>query len=209
MCLISNFGSPRLKFGLPKSTALAPTLNGLFPSILKLAKVIPIFKSGEKQSVNNYRSISLLSPFSKVIEKIIKVRLLSFIARNNILFQRESGFRKKFTTMFPIIDSVCECFDNINDKKYSCAITLDIRKAFGSVNHAILLNKLEQYGTRGVCHKLFCSCLKNRKQYVCSDLVTTMCDDLYDSVQMLANSVTVKRKVMLTTLQCTIIKWQH
>ena len=69
--------------------------------------------------------------------------------------------------MFPIIDFVSDCFDNINDKKYSCAIALDIRKAFDSVNHAILLNKLEHYGIRGVCHKLFSSYLENRKQYVC------------------------------------------
>ena len=141
--------------------------NGLFPIILKIAKVIPIFKAGEKQTVNNYRPISLLCPFSKVIEKIIKVRLLSFIAGNDILFQRQSGFRKKFTTMFPIIDSVSDCFDNVNDKKYSCTIALDIRKAFDSVSHAILLNKLEHYGMRGVCHKLFSSYLENRKQYVC------------------------------------------
>ena len=120
--------------------------NDLFPSILKIAKVIPIFESGEKQTVSNYRPISLLSPFFKVIEKIIKVRLLSFIARNDILFQRPSGFRKKFATVFPLIDSVSNFFDNINDKKYSCAIALDIRKAFDSVNHAILLHKFEHYG---------------------------------------------------------------
>ena len=94
--------------------------NGLFPSILKIAKVIPIFKSGEKQTVNIYRAISLLSPFSKVIEKIIKVRLLSFIARNDILFQRQSGFRKKFTSMFLIIDSVSDCFDNCYSKLFIC-----------------------------------------------------------------------------------------
>ena len=98
--------------------------NGLFPSILKIAKVISIFKSGEKQTVNNYRPISLLSPFSKVIEKIIKCRLLCFIARNDILFQRQSGFRKKFTTMFPIIDSVSDCFDNINDKNILAPLLL-------------------------------------------------------------------------------------
>ena len=69
--------------------------------------------------------------------------------------------------MFSIIYSVSDCFDNINDKKYSCAIALDIRKAFDSVNHAILLNKLEHYGVRGVCHKLFSSYLENRKQYAC------------------------------------------
>ena len=89
------------------------------------------------------------------------------IARNDILFQRQSDFRKKFTTMFPITDSVSDCFDNINDKKYSCAFALDIKKAFDSVNNAILLNKLEYYyGILGVCHKLFSSYLENRKQYV-------------------------------------------
>ena len=148
--------------------------HGLFPSILKIAKVIPVFKSGEKQTVNNYRPISLLSPFSKVIEKIIKVRLLGFIARNAILFQRQSGFRKKFTTMFPIIDSVSDCFDNINDKKYSYAIALDIIKAFDLVNYAILLKKLEQYGIRGVCHKLFSSYLENSKQYACVNVKSSL-----------------------------------
>ena len=69
--------------------------------------------------------------------------------------------------MFPITDSVSDCCDNINDKKYSCAIALDIRKAFDSVNHAIVLNKLEHYGLRGVCHKLFSNYLENRKLYVC------------------------------------------
>ena len=155
--------------------------NGLFPSILKIAKVIPIFKSREKQTVNNYRPISLLSPFSKVIEKIIKVRLLSFIARNDILLQRQSGFRKKFTTMFPIIDSISDCFDNIN-KKYSCAITLDIKKAFDSVNHTILLNKLEHFGIRGVSHKLFSSYLENRKQYVCVNNVKSFLQRIKSSV---------------------------
>ena len=77
-------------------------------------------KSGQKDNVNNYRPVSLFSPFSKVIEKLIKTRLISCITRNNILYQQQSEFRKKITTMFSIIDMVSNCFDNINNKKYSC-----------------------------------------------------------------------------------------
>ena len=141
--------------------------QGIFPDELKIAKVIPIYKTGSNQSVENYRPISLLSPFSKVIENLIKSRLISFLNKNQILYERQSGFREKHTTIFPLIDVVTQSFDNINDKLYTCAIALDIKKAFDSVNHSILLNKLSHYGIRGVCHQLFESYLINRKQYVC------------------------------------------
>ena len=141
--------------------------QGIFPDELKIAKVIPIYKTGSNQSVENYRPISLLSLFSKVIEKLIKSRLISFLNKNQNLYERQSGFREKHTTIFPLIDVVTQSFDNINDKLYTCAIALDVKKAFDSVNHSILLNKLSHYGIRGVCHKLFESYLLNRKQYVC------------------------------------------
>ena len=96
--------------------------------------------------------ISLLSPLSKIVEKIIKKKLLSFLNKNNILYERQSGFCKKHTTMFSLIDVVTECFENINNRLYTCAIALDIKKAFDSVNHTILLKKLSHYGIRGVCY---------------------------------------------------------
>ena len=68
--------------------------------------------------------------------------------------------------MFPLIDVVTQCFENINNRLYTCAIALDIKKAFDSVNHTILLKKLSHYGIRGVCYKLFESYLTNRQQYV-------------------------------------------
>ena len=140
--------------------------KGIFPNALKIAKVIPIHKSGSKQAVENYRPISLLSPFLKIVEKIIKTRLVSFLNKNETLYERQSGFHKKHTTMFPLIDVVTQCFENINNRLYTCAIALDIKKAFDSVNHTILLKKLSHYGIRGVCYKLFESYLTNRQQYV-------------------------------------------
>ena len=88
--------------------------QGVFPNILKIAKIIPIFKSGEKSLIENYRPISLLPVFSKVIEKLIKTRILSFINRHDILYDRQSGFRKKRSIIYPLIDVITECYDNIN-----------------------------------------------------------------------------------------------
>ena len=94
--------------------------------MLKIAKVIPIFKSGEKSLFENYRPISLLPIFSKVIEKLIKTRILSFINRYHILYDRQSGFRKKRSTIYPLIDVITECCNNINSGNLSCVIALDI-----------------------------------------------------------------------------------
>ena len=80
--------------------------RGIIPDELKKAKVIPIYKTGSNQSVKNYRPISLLSPFSKVIEKLIKSRLISFLNKNHILNERQSDFREKHTTMFSLIDEL-------------------------------------------------------------------------------------------------------
>ena len=100
--------------------------QGVFANILKIAKVISIFKSGEKSLIENYRPISLLLVFSKVIEKLIKTRILSFINRHDILYDRQSGFRKKCSTIYPLIDVITECYDNINNGNLSCVIALDI-----------------------------------------------------------------------------------
>ena len=85
---------------------------------------------------------------------------------NNVLYARQSGFRSKHTTMFPLIDVLTACYENINDKKYSSIIALDIKKAFDCVNHEVLLQKLDHYGFRGTSQKLLRSYLSNRRQYV-------------------------------------------
>ena len=97
---------------------------------------------------------------------MIKVRILSFINRHNVLYDCQSGFRKKRNTMYPLIDIITECYDNINNGNLSCITTLDIKKTFDTVKHDILLDKLNYNGIRGPCLKLLTSYLTNRKQYV-------------------------------------------
>jgi hypothetical protein len=144
--------------------------NGEFPDRLKLAKVVPVFKSDDKLSVNNYRPISLLSVFSKVLEKLMYKRLLSFfVIKYNFLSENQFGFRENHTThmaLLKIIDHISRAMD---EKEFSIGIFLDLSKAFDTIDHKILLSKLNIYGVRGVALKWFrsTSYLYNRSQCVC------------------------------------------
>ena len=152
--------------------------NGVFPDSLKIAKVVPIYKSGSKLQVQNYRPIALLSLFSKVIEKLLKVRILSFLNRYNVLYARQSGFRSKHTTMFPLLDVITACYEKINDKKYSSIIALDIKMAFDCVNHEVLLQKLDHYGFSRTSQKLLRSYLSNRRQNSTFSIIRSSWDSI-------------------------------
>jgi hypothetical protein len=140
--------------------------QGYFPNSLKVAKVIPIYKSGPKDNISNYRPISILNSFSKIYEKIIQIRLDSFITKNNLLDNSQYGFRKQHSTEFALINLVDKIANFIEDKKYVICIMIDIKKAFDSLNHKILIGKLLNYGFRGNVIKLLQSYLSNRYQYV-------------------------------------------
>ena len=133
---------------------------------MKLSKVIPIFKSGAKCDLSNYRPISLLSVISKVFEKLISIRVMSFIEKHSILSPTQYGFRPESSTEFAILNIVSSCYENINEKLFTGLIMIDLKKAFDSVTHSILLQKLEHYGFRGNVFNLFSSYLSNRQQYV-------------------------------------------
>ena len=141
-------------------------LRGSFPNRLKIAKVTPLYKSGPTHKTTNYRPISILSSFSKIFEKIIYNRLNNYFSTHNVLAKEQFGFRTKHSTNH-VISDVTNKLQNLRDNNYStCLILLDLSKAFDTVNHKILLNKLEKYGIRGNSLTLIRSYLTNRKQTV-------------------------------------------
>ena len=140
---------------------------GEFPNLLKIVKVIPIHKGGSSQDMNNYRPISLLSIFDKIIEKLMHKRLYKFLEENKILYDKQFGFRKNnSTTIYSLIEITEKIKESIDKGKFGCGIFIDLRKAFDTVNHNILLSKLEHYGIRGVTLEWFKSYLNERFQYV-------------------------------------------
>lgn len=143
--------------------------TGVYPDCLKVAKVIPVFKSGDPQNTDNYRPISTLSVFTKILEKLLITRIVNFLDRNNILYSMQYGFRNGSSTTIAITELVDKVLEETDSKKYVGALFLDLKKAFDTINHNILLRKLECYGIRGVANNIIRSYLVNRTQYVSYD----------------------------------------
>ena len=150
---------------------------GVFPDLPKIVKVIPIHKGGSTQDINNYRPISLLSIFDKIFEKMIHNRLYAFLEINEILIPNQFGFRKKNSTVNALIQITEKIKNSIDQGKFGCGIFIDLRKAFDTVNHDILLTKLNHYGVRDNLFDWFHSYLTDRKQYVSINGSTSqLCD---------------------------------
>jgi len=133
---------------------------------MKTAKVIPVFKKGKTDLMSNYRPISLLSIFDKLLEKIVYTRLFSFLSSNNILYEYQFGFRKFHSTSMALIDVVDNIFEHLDNRDIGVSIRIDLQKAFDTLNHEILLKKLDKYGIRGVMFDWIQDYLSNRQQYV-------------------------------------------
>ena len=140
--------------------------NGIFPEKLKIAKVIPIFKKGDASKNSNYRPISLLSIFSKIFEKLMHQRLYNFLELHEILFQMQFGFRNGHSTDHALISLSERIKCTLDSNRVGCGIFIDLQKAFDTVNHTILLQKLSHYGIRGTSLLWFQSYLTGRQQYV-------------------------------------------
>ena len=150
--------------------------TGICPSSFKTAKVIPVFKKDDPSLLTNYRPISILPSMSKILEKIIYKRLYIFLQVNDILIPNQYGFRKHYSTDFAIIkllNKITECFAN---KEHLIGIFMDLSKAFDTIDHNILMYKLQRYGIRGTSLLWIRDYLSNRKQYVvyqCSESPTS------------------------------------
>ena len=141
-------------------------ITGKFPNLLKIANVCPIFKKNEIEKCENYRPISLLSNIGKVFEKVMYNRIWNFLNESDILFEKQFGFRKNHSTNHALLSIVEEIRKNLDNKLYTCGVFVDLEKAFDTVNHEILIKKLDHYGIRGSYNNWLNSYLTNRKQFV-------------------------------------------
>ena len=127
---------------------------GTFPDILKVGKITPIYKKGDPQLLDNYRPVSVIPIFGKLLEKLIYSRLYSFLTAKNVIYDKQFGFRKNHSTTHAINYSVNRILSEIEAKNHVIGIFVDLSKAFDTIDHQKLLIKLEHYGIRGVCHNL-------------------------------------------------------
>ena len=177
---LDNFNVELLKLSAPiicDSLAYICNLSlytSIFPSDWKLAKVTPIYKEGDKSDVSNYRPISVLCIISKILERAVHDQLYSYLSKQGILHPSQSGFRSNHSTTTTLLDTSDYILKNMNDRKLTGAIFLDLKKAFDTINHSLLINKLKQCGISGSCLKWFISYLSNRSQAV--NISSTMSD---------------------------------
>jgi hypothetical protein len=140
--------------------------TGTVPNHMKMAKVIPVYKNKEINELKNYRPISLLPAFSKILEKVVYKRLYQYFNNNGLFFNSQYGFRPSHSTELAINEFQDIIIKNIKNKLCSLGIFLDLSKAFDTLQHEILINKLQHYGVRGIALQWFQNYLTNRFQTV-------------------------------------------
>ena len=129
-------------------------VSGIFPSSMKYAEVIPLYKGRIASLLTNYRPISLLITISKVLEKIMYCRVYNFLDKNEIFYQSQYGFRSNHSCEMAITELVGNILKGKNNNKHTIAVFIDLSKAFDTISHDILLSKLHKYGIRGVSNAL-------------------------------------------------------
>ena len=152
--------------------------TGIFPNKMKTAKVIPIYKSGDKQLLTNYRPISLLSQFSKILEKLFVERLDSFIEKHQLLSNNQYGFRTNRSTSMAVVELVENISKAIDNNKYTVGVFIDLKKAFDTIDHETLFKKMQRYGIRGLALSWLKSYLHERTQFVSLDGVESQTQDI-------------------------------
>ena len=141
--------------------------QGVVPLQWKMSRVTPVFKSGKKSDMNNYRPISILSAIAKIVEKLVFDQLYGYMDQNGIISCNQSGFRPKHSTMTSLLNVTEDWLDSLDKGNLVGVVTLDLKKAFDTVDHSILLNKLRLIGLNVMSLQWFSSYLANRMQYTC------------------------------------------
>ena len=164
----------RIQFAIPLAKLFNLSVSqGIFPDSLKHAVVTPIYKKGPKCEITNYRPISGLKVYSKIFESQMKKHLVSYLDLNNIICKEQFGFRKNMSTFDALNRVTDKLFSTLDNKMIALCIMVDFTKAFDTVRHDILLNKLQFYGIRGCVLRWFASYLDNRYQKVKYDNTTS------------------------------------
>lgn len=140
--------------------------TGTFPDVYKTGLVVPVYKTGDKNDLSNYRPISIISNIGKIFEGCIKTRLIGFLRRFNLISDKQFGFREGRGTSEAIASLTSAIGESINSSSKTLAVFLDLRKAFDTVSHEVLLNKMNRMGIRGIAWHLFASYLSHRQQCV-------------------------------------------
>ena len=139
---------------------------GTYPEILKTAKVTPLHKKGDKDVVENFRSISILTQINKIFEKLIHARLMTFLNEQNILSKSQFGFRKGHNTSHAINHLSEQVIKSLERKKVCAILFIDLKAAFDTIDHKLLIKKLDHYGIRDNVLGLLSSYLSGRKQFI-------------------------------------------
>lgn len=151
--------------------------SATFPKDLKKSIITPVYKSGDRANISNYRPISVLTSLSKIVEKLLNNRLLKYLEHFNILSENQFGFRKGLSTEDAIAKLTSIIIDSVDHAKKCLVIFLDLKKAFDTVSTTTLLKRLESIGIRGIPLNLFASYLSERKQCVkVDDMISDECD---------------------------------
>ena len=140
-------------------------LTGVFPSLFKLAKVIPVHKKDNTMIVSNYRPISILPSFSKILERIVYNRLYEFLDQHKSLNPEQYGFRRSYSTDLALLKFNDRVSSALAAREHVVGVFMDLSKAFDTLDHTILLSKLDHYGVRGIALQWFSSYLTVRRQF--------------------------------------------
>ena len=161
-------------------------ITGIFPNKWKSARVTPLYKnSGKRTEPTNYRPISVIPVAAKVFERIIYDQIYKYLTKNSLLTRHQSGFRSLHSTVTALLEATDSWALNIDRGFVNAVVFLDLKKAFDTVDHEILLRKLQYYGIRRTSLKWFTSYLDNRTQICDVIMILAKCTLGYQPTRLL------------------------